>query len=302
VGDSAAGKTTISSGIAKILGVERVTVICTDDYHRYNRVQRREIGISALDPECNYIEVMEQHLDLLRRGHAVLKPVYNHSTGDFDPPDYIEPAEFIIAEGLLGFHSKELRRQYDVRVYLAPEEELRVQWKIKRDTTKRGYAPDEVRASLKSRIPHSRDFIQPQQQYADVLVNFYRPSGHEEETGAHLNTQLMLRPTLPHPDLTEIVSEGDDGCLSSTILRKDDWLVEELDISGEISDRKATAVEELIWERLMKRSASLQHLRPEQIGGFQDGTVPLQSHPLALTQLLIAYQLLLAREDLRTSA
>ncbi len=44
VGDSAAGKTTLTRGIAQVLGPENVTLICTDDYHRYDRQQRAEIG------------------------------------------------------------------------------------------------------------------------------------------------------------------------------------------------------------------------------------------------------------------
>lgn len=48
VGGSAAGKTTLTRGIAQVLGEENVTVICTDDYHRYDRAQRAEMGISAL--------------------------------------------------------------------------------------------------------------------------------------------------------------------------------------------------------------------------------------------------------------
>ena len=42
VGDSAAGKTTLTRGIAQILGEDQVTAICTDDYHRYDRQQRNE--------------------------------------------------------------------------------------------------------------------------------------------------------------------------------------------------------------------------------------------------------------------
>ena len=34
VGDSAAGKTTLTRGIAQILGEDQVTTLCTDDYHR----------------------------------------------------------------------------------------------------------------------------------------------------------------------------------------------------------------------------------------------------------------------------
>src|SRR4029078_11164100 len=50
VGDSASGKTTLSAGVAQILGEAHCTVICTDDYHRYDRAQRAAAGLSALHP------------------------------------------------------------------------------------------------------------------------------------------------------------------------------------------------------------------------------------------------------------
>ena len=84
VGDSAAGKTTLTEGIVNALGADQVTAICSDDYHSYNRKQRKERGVSALSPDGNYIDIMEQHFRLLREGQPILKPIYNHSTGDFD--------------------------------------------------------------------------------------------------------------------------------------------------------------------------------------------------------------------------
>ncbi len=98
VGDSAAGKTTLTKGIAQILGEENVTVICTDDYHRYDRRQRAELGITALHPDCNYLDIMEQHLSLLQAGQPILKPVYSHKTGTFEPPQYIKPNKFLVVE------------------------------------------------------------------------------------------------------------------------------------------------------------------------------------------------------------
>src|SRR5919202_3401760 len=118
VGDSAAGKTTISAGIAKTLCADQVTVICVDDYHRYNREQRKALDITALHPDCNYIDIMEQHVRALAEGQPILKPVYNHGTGDFDPPEYVRPRRFVIIEGLLGFHSPRLRDAIHVKVYL----------------------------------------------------------------------------------------------------------------------------------------------------------------------------------------
>lgn len=297
VGDSAAGKTTLSAGIAHILGEDRVTVICSDDYHRYNRKQRKEMGISALDPKCNYINIMEQHFDLLRRGHPILKPVYNHSTGDFDPPDYIEPKEFIVIEGLLAYHTKSMRNNFDVKVYLAPEEELRTVWKIKRDITKRGYTEQEVRASLAKRVDDSTNFIRPQQTYADIVIKFYRPPRLEKETGAHLNAQLMLRPTLPYPDLSDVLecdAEDRQRMLTSEISRKKGRLTEILDINGQISPIQAAHLEDVIWSHL----PDLQHLRAEEMGHFVNGDRASQSSPLALTQLLITYNMLVAMQEL----
>jgi phosphoribulokinase len=50
VGDSAAGKTTLTRGIAQVLGTDQVTVICTDDYHRYDRKQRAEWEFQRCTP------------------------------------------------------------------------------------------------------------------------------------------------------------------------------------------------------------------------------------------------------------
>ena len=51
VGDSAAGKTTLTRGLVRILGEDKVTHVCTDDYHRYDRKQRAERNITPLDPD-----------------------------------------------------------------------------------------------------------------------------------------------------------------------------------------------------------------------------------------------------------
>ena len=100
-GDSASGKTTLTQGLVEALGSDRITAICVDDYHRYDRVERKGLPFTPLHPACNYVDVMEQHLQLLALGQPVLKPVYNHGTGTLDRPVLVEPSEFVIAEGLL---------------------------------------------------------------------------------------------------------------------------------------------------------------------------------------------------------
>ncbi|HWI09639.1 MAG TPA: phosphoribulokinase, partial [Solirubrobacteraceae bacterium] len=170
VGDSASGKTTLSKGLVQLLGEDAVNAICTDDYHKYDRRQRAERGITPLNPECNYLDIMAQHLQCLRLGEGILKPVYQHKDGTFGPLVYTAPNSFMVIEGLLGYHTAEMRSAYDVRVYLDPPESLRRQWKVDRDCSKRGYTTDEVLADLDRREPDSEAFIRPQRRHADIVV------------------------------------------------------------------------------------------------------------------------------------
>ena len=89
VGDSGAGKTTITRGLVGLLGEEQVTAVSSDDYHRYDRAERAERGITPLHPDCNYVDILSQHLGLLRQGEPILKPVYQHTDGTFGRPLYV---------------------------------------------------------------------------------------------------------------------------------------------------------------------------------------------------------------------
>ena len=302
VGDSAAGKTTLTRGIAQVLGEENVTVICTDDYHRYDRAQRAEMGISALHPDCNYLDIIEQHLALLRAGQAILKPIYNHSTGAFDPPEYIEPRQYVIVEGLLGYSTRRMLDSYDVKTYLAPPESLRASWKIKRDTRKRGYNEEQVLAQLRSREPDSEAFIRPQRKWADMIVSFYPPNQEESETdNLLLNANLILRPTIPHPELTTILnSEGNHlGAAIRLLLNRDMGKpVDILEIDGHASLEQVRELEKIMCNEV-PYLGQFCSLEGNQELGKVTGTTGevLQSYPLALTQLLITYHMLKALKN-----
>ena len=298
VGDSAAGKTTLTKGIAQVLGEENVTVICTDDYHRYDRTQRAELGITALHPDCNYLDIMQQHLSLLRAGQPILKPIYSHKTGTFEPPQYIKPNKFVIVEGLLGYSTLGARDCYDLKVYLAPPESLRATWKVKRDTLKRGYTEEQVLAELQKREPDSEEFIRPQRQWADVVVSFYPPSDLSGESNGHLNVRLVLRPTVPHPDFTQILnpsSANSTPAIRLELERDMNKPVDVLEVDGLATREQVRELEKIICSD-MPHLSSICSLEGNPDLGKLTGTTgeTLQSYPLALTQLLITYHMLKA--------
>lgn len=299
VGDSAAGKSTLSAGLMKILGEDRVTHVCTDDYHKYDRSERAKLGISALHPDCNFLDIMELQLERLHYGQPILKPVYDHTHGTLVRPEYVQPKEFVMVDGLLGFSTPTLRNFYDVKVYLAPPEELRRVWKVKRDTTKRGYSVDQVLDSLKKRENDSEEFIRPQRQHADIVVSFYPPRGvRPEDAGPNLNVRLVLRPTIPHPDLSYLLDEAahPNSGVRLVLGRDQGRPVDFLEIDGNVTACQAALLEEAIWQHL----PGFRSLREDEFGDYQDRTEVRHSHPLALTQLLLAYHLLRQYNDVVT--
>ncbi len=285
VGDSAAGKTTLTRGLVRVLGEENVTHVCVDDYHRYDRRQRAERGITPLDPECNYIDMMAQHIAHMRNAEPILKPVYQHKDGTFGPLVRVDPKRFSVVEGLLGYYTEELRALFDVRIYLAPPEELRRKWKVQRDCSRRGYTTDQVLSELDKREPDSEAFIRPQQRFADIVVSFLPNTSGDQE---HLDAELVLRPTLKHPDFRSVLDGEAEASGGIQITEADGEM--HLLIPGRLDRERAEAIEEMVWSGLHFAS----HLRPERLGEFTIGTDLHRSESLALIQLLILYHMFTA--------
>jgi phosphoribulokinase len=169
-GDSGSGKTTFTQGIRDIFGSDLVSTITLDDYHSLDREERRRTGITPLNPAANRLGLLEQHLIQLRRGVPIEKPVYNHTTGTFDPPVIFRPTKILILEGLHTLFTPTLRKYLDFTLYVDPDREVKYDWKIRRDMAKRGYAEDTVKREIAEREPEYEKYILPQREYADAVI------------------------------------------------------------------------------------------------------------------------------------
>jgi phosphoribulokinase len=301
-GDSAAGKTTLTRGLVRILGEAQVTHVSADHYHRYDRKQRAERRLTPLHPDCNYLDVLEQDLGHLRAGRSILKPVYRHQDGTFAAGEYVSPATFVIVEGLLAFQTPAMRDLYDVRVYVDPPEDLRRKWKVQRDCSRRGYTTDQVLEELDRREADAEAFVRPQHVHADLVVSFMPGDRGDQE---HLDAKVTMRPGLVHPDLSPLAarnaegtkdwSAAPDGGALALVKRGGDIV---LWVPGTIHPEQSEAIEETIWEGMHFAS----HLRTERLGEFTVGTDLHRSESLAITQLLVLYQLVTARAAVATGA
>jgi phosphoribulokinase len=290
VGDSAAGKTTLTRGLVRILGEEQATHVAADHYHRHDREERVRLGVTPLRPECNHLDVLTQHLGHLRAGDPILKPVYDHREGVFRPAEYVHPAQFTIVEGLLAFHSPAMRELYDVRVYLDPPEDLRRRWKVQRDCSRRGYTTDAALEELDRRETDAEEYIRPQRRHADLVISFGSGGRGDQD---HLDARVEMRPGLVHPDLSSLVDGDPDGI--GLQARGSELL---LSVPGAIDPARSAAIQEAIWDRMHFAS----HLRTERLGEFTVGTDLHRSQSLAITQLLVLYQLVTARAAIAVGA
>ncbi|HZU68262.1 MAG TPA: phosphoribulokinase [Ktedonobacteraceae bacterium] len=298
-GDSGSGKTTLTDGMVRVFGQDRITHICLDDYHILDRATRLQQSITALRPEANNLPLMTEHIRRLARGESVVKPVYDHKTGTFAAPERACPSEIIIVHGLHPLFTEELRSLAHVRIYLDPETALLQQWKIMRDSTSRGYTVEQVRQQMKIRRRDSRLFIQPQKQFADIIIRFSRGDLYYRTRDlAHLDVRLIEAKHAPKIDLTDVLEMSHNG--SQPALRLTEAIYQGsmrdvLEIDGTITHQKARELEDRIWSHMQEAS----HLRPDRLqdlGRFYTGNIQRQSDTLALTQLIVLYHVISARQ------
>ena len=191
IGDSGSGKSTVARGVRELIGPARVATLELDDYHRYTRAERAELGLTALSPMVHNLALVQEHLLLLRRGRPVRIRSYDHSDGTFGPLRSVDPEEVVMVRGLLGFPSEELRAGYDLTVFLYPEPELLFRWKLRRDTKTRGYTEAEVLGHIARHLLDSKLYVIPQADRADLVVRYEVPEWDAPDS--EVRTSLVLR-------------------------------------------------------------------------------------------------------------
>ena len=143
-------------------------------------------------------------------------------------------------------------------------------------------------------------FIAPQQKNADLVVRFQAPPGYflpgtsVDHDDAHLDVRIDLHERLPRLDLDDVLAAGANVPVPAIRLRARPRehrvgrrsLHDRSRSMGRSRRRLAHDLDERIWAHMETH----RHLRPSEIGDYLDGTTPRHSEPLALTQLIVAYQ------------
>jgi uridine kinase len=275
IGDSGSGKSTVARGVRELIGPERVTTLELDDYHRYSRAERQELGLTPLNPMVHNLSLVQEHLNLLRRGRPVRNRSYDHTDGTFGPLRVLDPEEVVIVRGLLGFPTEEMRAAYDLAAFLYPEPELLFRWKLRRDTRSRGYNEAEVLKSIARHLVDSKIYVLPQADRADLVVRYEVPDW--EAPDSEVRTTLTLRRAVAEAVRTNGIAArlGDHGKVEDA---EDGEVIVRID-----STLPQQVVDAWGQERFPDTYASAAYGTYQDEDGGEGRLVPL-----AFTQLLIA--------------
>jgi phosphoribulokinase len=235
-GEPGAGKATFARGLVEVLGADNVAVVATDHYRRFDR-DREPPGLSPLHPDSAHREVMAQQLASLRDGRAILQPTYDDASGTLGAPVYTPSRAFVVARGVHAFATPALAGLFDLRVYLAPADELRQRWSLGGDAGG-------------GRAAEAAAYVRPQRHAADVIVSFAPARGG----GAVADARLLVRDAV-WADLSTVSGLAEAGVR----VERDDGL--ELVVPGDVDLDGLRWLEESVWSRLgrvgERRSSSL---------------------------------------------
>ncbi|MCS7182121.1 MAG: uridine kinase [Thermoanaerobaculum sp.] len=173
-GGTGSGKTTVAEAIVARIGAHRIAYIQHDSYYR---------DLSHLPPaerlRCNFdhpdaleTDLLVAHLADLKSGRGVDIPVYDFTAHvRTTHTRRVEPRKVILVEGILIFAEKSLREQFDIRIFVDTDADLRLIRRLRRDIAERGRSVESVITQyLETVRPMHLEFVEPSKRWADVII------------------------------------------------------------------------------------------------------------------------------------
>lgn len=173
-GGTGSGKSTVAQKVAEGLPQSGVVTLDHDSYYRdlahLSGQERAAVNFDHPDSLDN--DLFIEHLDQLRRGHAIDVPRYDfRSHRRSAQTRRIEPAPVVVVEGILVFVEKRVRDLLDIKIFVDTDADIRVFRRIERDVQDRGRSLWQVRDQYYNTVrPMHLQFVEPSKRWADLII------------------------------------------------------------------------------------------------------------------------------------
>lgn len=173
-GGSGSGKTYFAKALLNTLGVECCEIVYQDNFYfdQSNRFDFDGGSVNFDHPESIDFLRLAECLRHLKSGSGTEIPSYDFSTHKRRVETMtVHPKPIIIVDGILIFHSTEVRSLCDDLVFFDTPEELRFRRRMERDIVERGRTPDGVRQQFYNQVKPMHDlFVEPSKEFANFIV------------------------------------------------------------------------------------------------------------------------------------
>lgn len=173
-GGTGSGKTTVAAKLAAAMPPGRCVTLEHDAYYRDqgHLPPDERAKINYDHPASLESELLAAHLRQLRAGRPVDVPIYDFATHTRRAETRsVSPARVIIVEGILVFTEPALREQFDIKIFVDTDADIRLIRRIRRDLEQRGRTFQSVRDQYYATVrPMHLEHVEPSKRWADLIV------------------------------------------------------------------------------------------------------------------------------------
>jgi len=173
-GGTGSGKTTVAEAIVARIGEGRIASLQHDSYYRDLAGWDREALLhhNFDHPHALDNEFLAQHLRELKAHRAIEVPIYDFTVhARTGRTRRVEPRGVVLVEGILIFAEPALREQFDIKIFVDTDADLRFIRRLRRDLAERGRTVENVIAQyLETVRPMHMEFVEPSKRWADLII------------------------------------------------------------------------------------------------------------------------------------
>lgn len=173
-GGTGSGKTTVVQQIIEELPPNEVCVISQDSYYKdtSEMTYDERVRINFDHPKAIDFKLLVHHLKELRNGNTINQPVYSFVDHNRTSETIvIKPKKVIIVEGILILTQPEIRKMFDLKIFVHADSDERLIRRLKRDMAERGRDLNEVLIRYQTNLkPMHDEFIEPSKEFADIII------------------------------------------------------------------------------------------------------------------------------------
>jgi len=178
-GGTGSGKSTVARNVVAQLPNENIAIIDFDSYYK----DRKDLSfeerckVNYDHPDSLDTALLIEHVRALKAGKSVEVPIYDFKTHSRSSETRtVSPTHILVVEGIMAFVDETLRNEFDMKIFVDTDADIRVFRRIRRDIEERGRTFQSIREQYYNSIrPMHLQFIEPSKRWADVIF----PEGGE---------------------------------------------------------------------------------------------------------------------------